>query len=581
MLNAKAPTHPLLLPEVLQLLGRHLVRPALLVSLRVCSTWHHALQPCLWSSLHLENQPCNFTPRQATPTVLLRNKHHIRHLHEIGSNSLLKFLAFSTAGLPMQLTSIHVSMLTPEILMVAQQNVDTLVSFSCRANRLRKDLQAQSLWYRQLFLILEMAPRLQHLSIGPAVLLDSPTEIFGATFFQSLKSLELDRIKLADPRWYAAEAAGAEPEPDSESARLMNAFKTAVIDLQTFPRLETLILIWNDLPPQCQLELIRKAPNLRSLTWRRCTKLLADSWLSSLLPIPANLTRLDVAHSHISDEDMERLLVMMPGLTALNVRSKPFGLKSCLRLLQNQARGSPETAMVELDLVDCSELSSAMIQKLMSCLPKLKVFGASRLEAGDIVDAFMSSTGASSVPPSSFSSEAMTVHATTAPDLLSDFGAGVISAGAFMRAPSAPWTCLTLESLELSIVGLYRCDNPGPTLARDLVYEQLAQLVNLRVLILGENVGSVQPPTHYLLDWTLPNGLDKLARLTRLEELDIRGLRAKMGMKEVQWVAHSWQNLRKLTGGLCYDANKNELKALERELKTLRPDVVRKGREIA
>ncbi|KAF9954414.1 hypothetical protein BGZ70_010572 [Mortierella alpina] len=477
----------------------------------------------------------------------------------------------------MQLTSIYVSMLSPEILMVAQQNVDTLVTFSCRANRLRKDLQAQSLWYRQLFLILEMAPQIQHLSIGPAVLLDSPMEIFGATFFQSLKSLELDRIKIADPRWYAADAAGAEPDPHSESAKLLSALTRPAIELQTFPQLETLILIWNDLPPQCQLELIRKSPNLKSLTWRRCTKLLTDSWLSSSLPIPAKLTRLDIAHSHISDEDMERLLVMMPRLTSLNVRSKPFGPQSCLRLLQNQAQGLPEAEMEELDLVDCSELSSAMIQKLLSSLPKLKAFGASKLEASDIANAMFSSTvvGHPSSPDTSI------VHATTAQALLADLGAGLISAGAFLRAPSASWTCLGLERLELSIMGLYRCDHPGPALARDLVYEQLAQLVNLRVLILGENVGSLQPPPHYMLDFTLSNGLNKLVRMRRLQELDIRGLRAKMGLEEVKWMAHSWPDLRKLTGVLCYDLHKNEIKALERELKRLCPDVVRKGREDA
>ncbi|CAO3564898.1 unnamed protein product [Mortierella alpina] len=587
MLNARSPTHPLLLPEVLHHLGCYLPRPTLLLSLGVCRTWHRALQPYLWSTLQLENQPCNFTPRQATPTVLLRNKHHIRHLHEIGSNSLLKFLAFSTAGLPMQLTSIHVSMLSPEILMVAQQSVETLVTFSCRANRLRKDLHAQSLWYRQLFLILEMAPQIQNLSIGPAVLLDSPMEIFGATFFQTLKSLELDRVKIADPRWYAADAAGAEPDPDSESAKFLSALMTPAIELQPFPQLETLILIWNDLPPQCQLELIRKSPNLKSLTWRRCTKLLTDSWLSSSLPIPAKLTRLDIAHSHISDEDMERLLVMMPNLTALNVRSKPFGPQSCLRLLQNQAQGWPETEMVELDLVDCSGLSSAMIQKLLSSLPKLKAFGASKLEASDIANALLSSSvaGPASSPPSPFSSSSSPnskiVHATTAQALLTDLGAGLISAGAFLRAPSGPWTCLGLERLELSIMGLYRCDDPGPALARDLVYEQLAQLVNLQVLILGENVGSLQPPPHYMLDFTLSNGLDKLARMRRLQELDIRGLRAKIGLEEVKWMAHSWPNLRKLTGVLCYDVNKNEIKALESELKKLRPDVVRKGCEEA
>ncbi|KAF9344719.1 hypothetical protein BGX34_005399 [Mortierella sp. NVP85] len=484
---------------------------SLLSAFRVCKAWHAALEPLLWHTLKLQNQPCNFTPRQATPTLLLRNRHHIRHLHETGSNSLMKFLAFSVRLPLMQLTSIHVSILSPEILMIIQQNVETLTSFSCRSNRLRKDLEAQSLWCRQLFFALELVPRLTELAIGPAILLDSPKTVF-SKICTHLKKLELDRLKVADRTLYA------------------DSIPTEAHELEPFPELEELTLIWNDFPPPCQLELVRKSPKLKSLIWRRGSQLLTQSWLSGTLPVPSDLARLDIGHSHLEDDTMARVLALLPNLVALNARSTPFGARCALQLLENQG-----PKMIELDLMDCDSLSSTVIQRFLTGMPNLRKFGAARLEASDITTPFMKSNTTASSPSS--------------------------------------WVCLDLEELELAIIGVHRIENPAPREACFIIYEQLAQLARLRVLVLRENV-SASREEDFRLDWTLRNGLKNLHTLKRLSSLDIQGLHAKVGMEEIEWMAQEWPQLSELKGKLNNKPGVDN-KPLERELKRLRPDIVK------
>ncbi|KAG0064180.1 hypothetical protein BGZ89_009307 [Linnemannia elongata] len=486
-----------MLPAVIRLTGLHLSRPNLVASLRVCSLWRKVLEPLLWQTLTLQNQPCNHIPRQPTPTLCLRNRHHIRHLVETGSNSLLKFLAFSTAPRPLRLTSIRVSLLSPEILMIIQQNVDTLTSFSCRSNRLRRgeaDQEAQALWHRQLFLVLEMVPHLTDLAIGPAVLIDPPATVFSKVA-RSLKRLELDRVKVADRSWY------------DESTQSAQAFSA----LEPFPKLETLVMVWNDLPPLCQLELIRKAPKLKALTWKRGTQLLVQAWLSSALPTPASLTTLDVAHSHIEDGDMAQILTMVPSLESLNVKSSPFGPQSCSQLLEHHA---PNITVLEVS--DCPQVTSTMVMTLLSSMPSLLRFSSNRVDADDIARPFLhtllgETSSSLAVPNHRQPSQSLEVR---------------------------PWVCLGLVELDISIVGLCSSENPSPAQTRFLIYEQLSRLKRLEVLCVAEGDSSTLRPGNEWLDMTLAHGLDKLSSLKRLRSLDIRNLKARMGDAEIDWMAH-------------------------------------------
>ncbi|KAG0277243.1 hypothetical protein BGZ96_002944 [Linnemannia gamsii] len=523
----------LMLPAVIRLTGFHIPRCNLAVSLRVCSLWHKVLEPLLWETLILQNQPCNHIPRQPTPTLCLRNRHHIRHLVETGSNSLIKFLAFSKVPRPLCLTSIRVSLLSPEILMIAQQNTDTLTSFSCRSNRLRRgeaDQEAQALWYRQLFMILDMVPHLTDLAIGPAVLIDPPTTVFSKVA-RSLKTLELDRVKVADRSWY---------DESIQSSQTMST-------LEDFPKLETLIMVWNDLPPICQLELIRKSPKLKSLTWKRGTQLLVQSWLSSALPPPDSLTNLDVSHSHIDDGDMAQILTMVPRLTSLNVRSSPFGPQSCVQLLERHA---PNITM--LDVSDCPQVTSAMTIAFLSSMPSLLRFSSSRVDASNIAKPFLHS-----LLRGSLSSLPVPSHGEL-PQSLED----------------RPWACLGLVELEISIVGLCSSEDSVPAQTRSLVYEQLSRLAKLEVLCLGEESDSSLHFGNERLDMTLAHGLDKLSSLKKLRSLNIRHLKAQMGDEEVDWLAHAWSKLEVIRGKLNCDTGTSEARALARRLKSKRPDIL-------
>lgn len=417
--------------------------------------------------------------------------------------------------------------------MITQQNADTLTSFSCRSNRLRRgeaDQEAQALWYRQLFMVLEMVPHLTELAIGPAVLIDPPTTVFSKVA-HSLKRLELDRVKVADRSWY------------DESTQSAQALST----LEPFPKLETLHMVWNDLPPLCQLELIRKAPKLKALTWKRGTQLLVQAWLSSALPPPASLTTLDVAHSHIEDGDMAQILTMVSSLRSLNAKSSPFGPQSCAQLLEHHALN-----ITTLDVSDCPQVTSTMVMTLLSSMPSLLRFSANRVDAGDIAKPFLHTLlGETS------SSLAVQSHRQPSQSL-----------------EDRPWACLDLVELDISIIGLCSSENSSPAQTRFLIYEQLSRLQRLEVLCLGEGDGSTLRPGNEWLDMTLAHDLDKLSSLKRLRELDIRNLKAKMGDAEVDWMAQEWSRLEVVRGNLNCGLGRSEARAIVKRLKCKRPNVV-------
>jgi hypothetical protein len=65
-----------------------------------------------------------------------------------------------------------------------------------------------------------------------------------------------------------------------------------------------------------------------------------------------------------------------------------------------------------------------------------------------------------------------------------------------------------------------------------------------------------------------PVGLDKLSGLTKLEELDVTGMRTRIGVEEVQWMAEHWPRLRAINGL----RNRENEEAL-RWLRASRPDI--------
>ncbi|KAI1315838.1 hypothetical protein EDD11_000273 [Mortierella claussenii] len=557
--------HPLLLPEILRLLGSFLAQAQLPGSLLVCKTWYHSLNPFLWHTLTLQNQPCNFTPPQPTPTLLLKHRHHVRHLIETGSNSLLKFLAFSTHQPVMQLTSISVTMLSPEILMITQQSAETLQVFRCHSNHMQKDIETHGLWCRQLFIILGMCPQLSSLSLGPMILLDDPKKVFQKVC-TTLRILELDRVKLADQSLYAT--------ADNDDVTI--ALERISLGGVMFECLEKLTLVWNDFPPNFQPLLVRQCPALKEIIWRRRATELTSCWLSGEMSVPVGLRVLDIANSYVMDADIARVLAMIPTLEVFRASGMPFGTLSAIQLMkqdqenvQRQRHGHHGgTRIRELDVTKCVQLSSAMIQRMLMTLSGLRVFRATMLEASDIARAFLQETRgdlAENAQELDAVGSSPSAFATTT----------CIQAQTQVR--TGAWTCLELEELDLSIQGLYRSENPDPVETRLLVFDQLSQLRQLRILALQEPliISTPQEPKERLLELTLDTGLGRLWTLKRLQDFVVRNMAATIGTQEVEWMAREWTGLRalRLEMGPLYSRDDPKVRGVVVKMKQLRPDV--------
>jgi hypothetical protein len=87
------------------------------------------------------------------------------------------------------------------------------------------------------------------------------------------------------------------------------------------------------------------------------------------------------------------------------------------------------------------------------------------------------------------------------------------------------------------------------------VYDRLARLTNLETLSLGDI------PEEVTLSWSrevriqrdclemsLESGLHKLSELSKLKELNVLGMKARIGIGEVQWMTEHWPRLRVLRG---------------------------------
>ncbi|KAK3810902.1 MAG: hypothetical protein J3Q66DRAFT_372628 [Benniella sp.] len=130
------------------------------------------------------------------------------------------------------------------------------------------------------------------------------------------------------------------------------------------------------------------------------------------------------------------------------------------------------------------------------------------------------------------------------------------------------WSCETsLKVLKVAIRDIPRPGLEGSTTVeahpgqgreiQGLVYDRLARLTNLETLSLGD---TPEEDTYCFwarrgvrtqfdcLEMSLESGLHKLSELTKLKELNVLGMKTKIGIKEIQWMTEHWPRLRVLRG---------------------------------
>ncbi|KAG0033189.1 hypothetical protein BGZ81_009160 [Podila clonocystis] len=82
------------------------------------------------------------------------------------------------------------------------------------------------------------------------------------------------------------------------------------------------------------------------------------------------------------------------------------------------------------------------------------------------------------------------------------------------------------------------------------VFRQLARQSELRILRLGEPPNRIEHQSciDYSLDMTLSSGMDQLAELKNLEELNVCRLNHLIGELELEWMNTNWTKLQRVTG---------------------------------
>ncbi|KAF9398692.1 hypothetical protein BGX21_007413 [Mortierella sp. AD011] len=326
-------------------------------------------------------------------------------------------------------------------------------------------------------------------------------------------------------------------------------------------------ILRNELPPQLQLEWVRKCPELRFLLWGRddggSDEALSVSEICKVFAHDCRFVqelRL-LGWTSITDQDIGRIMDCIDRLTCIAIPSSKFGPKSfdsCTRYF---------SALTFIDLRHCPNFTSLMAQQILSSCPLLTEFAGTFLEARDILgisgdggeeeeerkgegkdedevvvivekeeeeeeEEENEETGARQTSTAITNELVVKATTTTTP--------------ATLHSPFQSWVCLNIRSLSIFICGL----SGKPRAWQLRVFQQLARLEKLDYLSIGsDNTAGVKPDDGVGgLDLRLDSGLDKLKSLKRLESFRFFGLRPDMEEKEISWMLSAWPKL-KVVGG--------------------------------
>ncbi|KAG0230657.1 hypothetical protein B0O80DRAFT_463020 [Mortierella sp. GBAus27b] len=281
-----------------------------------------------------------------------------------------------------------------------------------------------------------------------------------------------------------------------------------------FPNLKNLSLTLE--PVRSQLELIRRCPKLDTLT---CYIHESDPSLvhdicevfRTTCPFIENL-ELRTGGS-MSDEDLSRILDSLRRLTCLNIPESNFGEMAFRSLVRHPF-------LEKLHLKDAKNLSSKLIQQIMTSCPNLTEFSGTRLEACDIVGFVKGSEDADET----------------------DKGVTREEEEARKHPPPQDWVCTKLTYLYISIRGL----EGKPREWHRRIFRQLGKLNQLRNLDIDSTISDGDERCRDGLDFRPEAGLDEMAGLKQLECLDIDGLWQDFEREDVEWMVKTWPKLRGL-----------------------------------
>ncbi|KAG0220719.1 hypothetical protein BGX31_010674, partial [Mortierella sp. GBA43] len=286
-----------------------------------------------------------------------------------------------------------------------------------------------------------------------------------------------------------------------------------------FPNLQKLDMSLSyGLSLELQLEVIRRSPQLRSLSW--CLYDMNESMSALPGAIATYCPHLDTLRlTEVNPEslDISQVLTSCRRLSEVTIMCAVFDAAAQLSL----SRHFPHLTHLDIG-ISVSGTTSAMVLQVLTSCPQLCYIHAERLDVRDILGV-VETEGADG-------NQTLTYHPPY-------------------------WACTNLRSLQVYIHGL----KDKPEEWQRMVLWQISKMKKLNVLRVGR---ASCEHVHDGLDLRLNGGIDVLSGLD-IRILGFGGLWQKMEEQDVRWMVKTWPRLSFMDGRLHHDFQRHqELQAI-------------------
>ncbi|KAF9927398.1 hypothetical protein BGZ65_006779 [Modicella reniformis] len=469
---------PMDLPEIRSTVAQFLNHSDLARAARVCKSWNASFIPSLYSEVH-------WCPEFKNPLNenIITYADHIQYLHLL----MDRFQLLTEHCTKLQVLDISFECQDPEV----WDNLSTLV---------RRNPRIKSLYTRyrrpeppKAFLeALSTCSRLRKLNVRMDKLDEIRMELILDIAIR-LEYLRISCFKIILPK--------------------------SMDKWSCFPVMEELAFDHTHVP--IPLEIFRKCPKLRTLTWRACERT-SDSVfdLCDLLrihcPLIENLT---LSSQSLTDMELSLILDSCREVTLLSIYYSMFGEQAFQSLSRHFSK------IQKLYFTKCRGLTSAMVQQIMTSYPNLIEFSGGSLDARDLLG------------------------------IVKDEATGE------EKMVTQDWVCTHIQDLAIFINGL----EGKPDDWHRRILQQIAKLKKLKILVLSPHSSYNPRPPNDGLNFSLRTGLDSLSSLKQLTVLDISDLRQEMEEQDVRWMLEVWPKLSSVLGIL--HPNKGRWETLRKILK--------------
>ncbi|KAI1320976.1 hypothetical protein EDD11_009299 [Mortierella claussenii] len=513
--------HPLLLPEILLLIGPHLSQATVLHCLLVCRTWNTYLTPFLFQRVNLPKRKQALahgnSKRAARPMIsaLQRNGANIRILICADNNMILRQIAPRCTAVETLVLGKFTTNVLP-ILRLCQETLVRLEFTPASGSSLPHAFIVP--WFLPYSSSSHLTSPSRYPNGIPSLTTAQRNEMLNAILqLSKLQHLVLDYLNLKGQEYIETFFEFCQRQLIS-----LELHNTAVLDSAPptfiFNKVQSLSLVNSMMKLSDQVLLLAQCPSLEHLTWIRTAhaipvESLATLWMANHGRHPG-LKSIDCSDGVTSDDNLAILLERIPNLEILIARYSFLG-PACLKIMLLNRQCQIHT----LDIADCKNVSPAMVHSILVSFPTLKSLTADRIRAMDLVENLPSTLSSSS------------------------------SSSSYVRSNhqgSEQWVCQSLEELRVVFVGPSLLT---PYETQHVVYNQLAKLRQLRVLSVGRNASATYSGKS-VLDLSLTNGLAQLASLTELKEFDFCQMDHKLGMEEFKFMLRAWRKLEAMHGHL-------------------------------